>query len=273
MAVPPQPIDRRVRLRQRQCAQHARPQFVRRKRRPPLLQPLDLPPRRADRRRTLNDRLRFPRATPLAAPRRLRVPWRTQFAGAQPPDRLQLLAVRLRLAPPRVQHRLLHPRRRVLFSPVRQPLQRFRPPRRETGQQLLAVARDLEPGHVAHVRRRGRVTQRLQPLPQLLAVVGSDQPLRPLQRRELGAAPRPLRIARHVGDHAMRVQLRIQVAARHVPERRGHHPVRLHPRTPPRRPVVAAGHQEFRLDEAQRGAHRLVVRLDHPRPRARAGVD
>ena len=67
--------------------------------------------------------------------------------------------------------------------------------------------------------------------------------------------------------------LGIQVAARHVPERRGHHPVRLHTRTPPRRPVVAAGHQEFRLDEAQRGAHRLVVRLDHPRPRARAGVD
>ena len=85
MAVPPQPVDRFVRLRQRQRAQQARPQFVRRKRRPPLLQPLDLPPRRADRRRIPGRRLRGPRPAALPAPRRLHVPRRTQLAGARPP--------------------------------------------------------------------------------------------------------------------------------------------------------------------------------------------
>ena len=85
---------------------------------------------------------------------------------------------------------------------------------RERLQHGTAVARDLEPRHPAHKGRHRGVADLLQPGSQLVAVVGPDQQLRAFHRGEIGAAPAPVPAARHVGDHGMRVQLRIQVAAR-----------------------------------------------------------
>ena len=62
----------------------------------------------------------------------------------------------------------------------------------------------------------------------------------------------------------MRVQLRVQIAARQVPEGRCNHAVRLHPRAAPRRRVPAPRLQQLRLDPVQRRPHRLVMRPDHP---------
>ena len=57
-----------------------------------------------------------------------------------------------------------------------------------------------------------------EPGPELVAVVGADQELRPLHRGELGAAPVPVPAARHVGDHRVGVKLRVEVAARQMAE-------------------------------------------------------
>ena len=71
----------------------------------------------------------------------------------------------------------------------------------------------------------------------------------------------------------MRVQLRVEVAARQVAEGCRDHAVGLHPRPATRLRVVAPGLEQLRLDEAQRGAHRLVVRPHHPRARLGPRVD
>jgi len=71
--------------------------------------------------------------------------------------------------------------------------------------------------------------------------------------------------AGHVGDHRVRVQLRIQVAAGQVTEGRRRHAVGLHPGPAAGRRIVAPGLQQLGLDEAQGGAYRLIVRLHHPR--------
>ena len=75
----------------------------------------------------------------------------------------------------------------------------------------------------------------------------------------------PAAIARHVGQHAMRVQERVEVAARQVPEprRRPCH-ARLHPGAPPCRRVPPPRLQQVGLHPVQRRAHRLVMRPDHP---------
>ena len=71
----------------------------------------------------------------------------------------------------------------------------------------------------------------------------------------------------------MGMELRIQVAARQVAEGRRCHAVGLHPRPAAGLRVVAPGLKQLRLDEAQRGAHRLVVRPDYARPGAAGRVD
>ena len=112
-----------------------------------------------------------------------------------------------------------------------------------------------------------------EPGPKLVAVVGPHEKLRPFHRGELGAAPVPVLAARHVGDHRMGVQLRIQVAARQVAEGRRDHAVGPYPRPATRLRVVAPGLEQLRLDEAQRGLHRLVVRPYHPCARLGPRVD
>ena len=138
--------------------------------------------------------------------------------------------VRLGLAPPRVERRLLCPRRRVLPAPVLHVVEKLPAPGRERVQHGPLVARDLEPRHPAHQRRHRGVADLLQTGPKLVAVVGPDQQLRAFHRGELGAPPAPVPATRHVGDHRMRVQLRVEVAARQVTEGRRRHAVGLHPR-------------------------------------------
>ena len=69
------------------------------------------------------------------------------------------------------------------------------------------------------------------------------------------------------------VQLRIQVAARQVAEGRRDHAVGLHPRPAAGLTLVAPGLEQLRLDEAQCGAHRLVVCPHHPCARLGRRID
>ena len=62
----------------------------------------------------------------------------------------------------------------------------------------------------------------------------------------------------------MRVQLRVLVAARQMPESGRDHAVGAHARAAPRRRLVAPGLQQLRLDPVEGLAHRLVVRPYHP---------
>ena len=73
----------------------------------------------------------------------------------------------------------------------------------------------------------------------------------------------PGHVARHVGDHRMGVELRVVVAAGHVPERRRHQTVRLHPGPPPGRGIVAPGLKELPFHPVEGRAHRRVVRPHH----------
>ena len=61
-----------------------------------------------------------------------------------------------------------------------------------------------------------------------------------MKRHGVQAPPPTLRVPRHVGDHGMGVELRIEVAAGHVAERRRHHERRLQPGTLPRLRIPAA---------------------------------
>ena len=64
-------------------------------------------------------------------------------------------------------------------------------------------------------------------------------------------------------QRAVRVQLRVLVAARQVPEPRRHQTVRRHPGAPPRRRVVAARLQQRSLDPVQSRPDRRVVGPKH----------
>ena len=79
----------------------------------------------------------------------------------------------------------------------------------------------------------------------------------------LDAAPAPLLIARHVGDHGMGVELGIEIAARDMAEGCRDHVGRLDPRAFPRGRIPAAGLQEVPLDPVQRRPHRLVMGMHH----------
>ena len=219
-------------------------------------------PRDHERRRR---RRRSPRRPP-AAPRRLPVPREVERSDAQPPCLLELAALRLLLPLARVQHRLLHPLRRVVEVPLRHPCERFPAPRREALERRPVVARNLEARHPAHHRRRRRVAHLLEPALQLVTVVRPNQLLRTLHRGELGASPAPRTVAGHVRDHAVRVQLRVEVAARAVAEGRRHQPVGLHPGALAGGGIISAGLEQLRLDEVEGRAHRLVMRPHHPRP-------
>ena len=201
------------------------------------------------------------------------VPCRTELPRALLPCLLQDLPLRLRLAPPRVERRLLCPGGRVLPAPVLHVVEKLPAPGRERVQHRPLIARDLEPRHPAHQCRHRGIADLFEPGPELVAVVGPDQELRAFHRGEFGAAPAAVPAARHVGDHRMRVQLRVEVAARQVAEGRRRHAVGSRTGPPPGLRVVAPGLEQLGLDEAQCGLHRLVVRLDHPRPGAARRVD
>ena len=138
------------------------------------------------------------------------------------------------------------------------------PPGRERLPHFPVVARQLESRHGADHRGHGLIAERLKAPRQLVAVMRPDQFFVPPDRRRLDAPPFPGAVAGHVRHHAMRVQLRVQIAARKVPEGRRRHAVRLHPRPAPRCRVPAPRLQQLCLHEVQRRAHRLVMRADHP---------
>ena len=145
-----------------------------------------------------------------------------------------------------------------------QPGKNLAAPRRERIQHLARVARDLEARNPADHRRLDAEAQRDQPPGQLLAVIGADQLHVAADLRGLHAPPLSGPVARHVGQDAVRVQLRVLVPARQVPEPRRHQAVRRHPGAPPRRRVVAARLQKLGLDPVQRRPDRRVVSAKHP---------
>ena len=270
VAVPTKRPDRRVhvaeRVSPRRHGERPGAQLVRSEHGAALLEMLYRAPRDHERRRR---RRRSPRRAP-AAPCRLPVPREVELSDAQPPCLLELAPFRLLLPLACVQHRLLHPFGRVVEVPLRHPCKRFPAPRREALERRPAVARNLEARHPAYHRRRRRVAHLLEPASQLVTVVRPNQLLRALQGGELGASPAPRAVAGHVRDHAVRVQLRVEVATRTVTEGRRHQPVGLHPGALAGGGIISAGLEQLRLDEVEGCAHRLVMRPHHPRPGAGA---
>ena len=130
-------------------------------------------------------------------------------------------------------------------------------------EEVLAVAREFEARHRSHHPRRYRKAAGQEPRGKLVAVVGSDQLLVAAQQGGLDASPLAFTIARHVRQHAVGMELGIEIAARQMTEARHRHAVCLHAGTASRLRVPAPGLEKIRLDPVKRRPHRLVVGADH----------
>ena len=193
----------------------------------------------------------------------VRIPRKPECLGAGLPHRRQLARRGLVLPLPRMQRRRLRGLRAVVPALVRHVVEDVAPARRERLQHRRRIPRKLEARQPAHLGRDQHVAHLPQPPRQIVPVPRPDQTPIALEQRRLHAPPLARRVPRHVGDHRVRMELRVVVAARNVPEGRRHETVRLHPRTPPGRGVVAPGLKELRLNPVQRRPHRRVVRPHH----------
>ena len=284
MAVGHQPGHRRVDLRQRvparRMAQRDRPDVAFPEHRGALRQvlhraPDDLPdaePRRLWTQRRLRTQIgpaRGPdglsrRAFAAPRPRDARVARDPEPLGPRPPIRPQRVDIPVGLAPAGDQRRLLRQRRAPRKTVLVQPGEDLAAPRGERVQQRPRVARDLEARHPADHRPLDPEALLDQPPGQLLAVIGADHLHVAPDLRRLDAPPRPRPVPRHVGEDAVRVELRVLVPARQVPEAGRHQTVRRHPRAPPRRRVVGPGLQQLLLNPVERRPDRRIVRGDDP---------
>ena len=144
---------------------------------------------------------------------------------------------------------------------------------REVVEQRLRVPRDLEARRGADEGRDGRVAQRLQTALQGSAIDGAEEDPGTVQRREVGAPPVALCVARHVEQHGVGMELRVEVAAREVPEAGGDEAVCRNPGPASGRAVVGAGLKQLPLGELEGLAHRLVVGPEDPGAGPRVRVD
>ena len=232
----------RVRERDRQRVAH-------REDRRALLELSDGPPRDFERRRGL----RVPHPD-LAAPLLRDPPLASNIA----PKRLELLASRLVLASSGEERRGL--RRAHVVAPALVPdeVEDLAPAAREALERLPRPARDLETRHPADHGGPERKARLAKPARELVSVEGADEPLRAGEESDFGAPP-PSPAPGHVRDDAVRVELRIVVAARHVLKRRRYQPGRTHLRRAPEGRVPPPGPEEARLDELERRADGRVV--------------
>ena len=252
------------RVAARRVRQRERLQLARREHRLPLLQ---MPHPLTHHLQRRGDRGELGR---LALARHRRGGVQTELARPFAPLPLEDPPHRLRLLPAPGQRRDLRRSGGVRDPLLLQIRQQVPPPGRERRAQLRPVARDLEARNPPRHRRKHRIPRPDQAPRQLVPVIRPDQTRVAVQKRRLDALPAALGILRHVGDHRMRVKLRIEVAARDVAERRRHHRRRPHPRPGPRRRVPAPGLEQRRLDPVQRRPNRTVMRPDRRPVAARA---
>ena len=265
MAVLAQPPDLRLQIDMRVppglAAQSRRQQVGFAEHRMALLQVVDRLPDRFQRREARR-RAREAALRPVQ-PHLVRIPREPERLGTGLPHRRQLARRGLVLTLPRMQRRRLRGLRVVLPALVRHVVEDVAPARRERLQHRRRIPRKLEARQPAHLGRDQHVAHLPQPPRQIVPVPRPDQTPIALEQRRLHAPPLARRVPRHVGDHRMSMELRVVVAARNVPEGRRHKTVRLHPRTPPGRGVVAPGLKKLRLNPVQRRPHRRVVRPHH----------
>ena len=241
-------------------------EVVGREQRAALREMLDRPPRDLERRRGRRERR-------AASTDGARIALPGALRDTLLPDGGELRAVGLGLLPAGCQHGLLGVRRRVLEAARLQPRQEVAAAGRELLQQRLRVARDLEPRHRTHEGGHRGIADRLDPALQLGPVVRAQQLLGPECRRELGAPPVAGGVSGHVGNHAMGVDLRVQVPAGGVAEQGRQQSVRRHPRPAPGGAVVPPGLQQLALQEIQGCPDRGVMRVAEPRAGMRGRVD
>ena len=239
----------------RRMLERQRLQIARREHRLALLKMPHRPPCDLQRRRNRRQYRPAPRA-----PRARNLRERARAVG---PDLPQHAVQRLRLGLARRQRRNLRLRLPALPALLVDKGQDRLSPGRERIPQLLVVARDLEALQPPRHRRRDRIAPFDQAARQLVAVEGPDQPRVPAQQRRFDALPTALTVTGHVGHHRMRVQLRVEVPARHMPEQRRRKPVPLHARAPAGLRVPAPRLQHRLLDPVQRRPHRLVMAAQH----------
>ena len=202
-----------------------------------------------------------------AAEARLRdaaVPDKPELLDPRLPRRPQIVDVLVRLLLAGDQCRLLRQRRAPGQSVLVQPRQDFAAPGRKRVHERPPVARDLEPRHAADHRRLDPEPERQQAPRQVLAVDGPDQPHIAPHLRRLDAPPFARPVARHVGDDAVRVKLRVLVPARQVPEPGRHQTVRRNARALLGHRIVRPRLQQLRLQPVERCLHRRIVRAQNP---------
>ncbi len=127
---------------------------------------------------------------------------------------------------------------------------------------LTGDARDLEAA--VFVRLLDPVSEFLQSLGQLRPVDGADRHLLAVEAVVHHGAPLAVPALDHVGDHAVRVELGIEVARGVVAEGCRHHLLPAGANHGSRRLVLHPGPDGVPLNPGEGLAHRLVVRLDDP---------
>ena len=135
----------------------------------------------------------------------------------------------------------------------------LRAARRERLDHLAGDARDLEAAVFVRL---------LDPVPEFAEALGQFRPVDRPDRHVLAVEavvhhrpPLAVPALDHVGDHAVRVELGIEVARGVVAEGRGHHLLAAHADHRARRLVLHPGPDGVLLDPREGPAHRLVVRL------------
>ena len=127
---------------------------------------------------------------------------------------------------------------------------------------LAGDARDLEAP--VRVRLLDRVAEVLQPAGELRPVDRADCHLLPVEAVVDHRPPFAVLALDHVGDHAMGMQLGIEVARSVVAESRGHHLLVTCADHRTRRLVLDPGPDGVLLDPGEGLPHRLVVRVHDP---------
>ena len=155
--------------------------------------------------------------------------------------------------------------RRVGESSVPDPVHDFLPPGRVLLEKRAVDSLDLESGDPSDHGGPERVAELAEPCGELVSVMRAEELLRRSERSRVEAGPGPVRPLRHVRDHRVRVQVRLEVAVGLVAERGRHHGRRLHADVALRGPVPLPRHEKVLLDEAERRLHGPVVRPHDPR--------
>ena len=181
-----------------------------------------------------------------------------------PPRRHQFGQILLALCPARVERRHLRQLRRIGKTMLLEVLDDRPATPGEGVEEGALVACDLEPRRPPHHGGRDRDAVGLQAPGEFVAVVGADEVPVPSESRRLDALPLAFGVPGHVGDDAVGMELRVEIAAGQMPEPGRHQAFSLHPGPTLRLRIPTPRLDELPLDPVEGGVDRFVVGPDDP---------